>query len=98
MKLQEILADIVKKVQNRPRLFENCQSQKKPILSGVKAKRLNFHKTLNLLKTYTNRREQAVLVYLYLFKTKRGKPKKYPGDNPYPSFPSRSLEPIIQKP
>jgi hypothetical protein len=29
MKLQEILADIVKKVQNRPRLFENCQSQKK---------------------------------------------------------------------
>ncbi|ADY73946.1 transposase IS4 family protein [Desulfurobacterium thermolithotrophum DSM 11699] len=54
--------------------------RKKPILSGMKAKRLNFHKVLNLSKTYMNRRGQAVLVYLYPFKTKRGRPKKYPDE------------------
>jgi len=46
----------------------------------MKAKRLNFHKVLNLSKTYMNRRGQAVLVYLYPFKTKRGRPKKYPDE------------------
>jgi hypothetical protein len=51
--------------------------RKKPILSGMKAKRLNFHKVLNLSKTYMNRRGQAVQGYLYPVKTKKGRPRKY---------------------
>ena len=43
----------------------------------MKAKRLNFHKVLNLSKTYMNRRGQAVQGYLYPVKTKKGRPRKY---------------------
>ena len=56
------------------------KGRKKPILSGMKAKRLNFHKVLKLSKTYMNRRGQAVLGYLYPFKRKIGRPKKYPDE------------------
>jgi hypothetical protein len=46
----------------------------------MRAKKFNFSKILKLTKHYMNRRGQALLKYLYPFKTKRGRPKKYPDD------------------
>jgi len=61
-------------------MFENCQFHKKPILSGMKGKKLNFQQVLKLTQTYMHRRGQALIQYLYPFKTKRGRPKKYPDE------------------
>ena len=46
----------------------------------MKAKKLNFNKILKLTKRYMHRRGQALIEYLYPFKTKRGRPKKYPDE------------------
>jgi len=43
----------------------------------MKARRLNFQQILKLSKTYMHRRGQALIQYLYPFKTKRGRPRKY---------------------
>ena len=46
----------------------------------MKAKRLNFQQVLKLTQNYMHRRRQALLKYLYPFRTKRGRPKKYPDE------------------
>ncbi len=46
----------------------------------MKAKRLNFQQLLKLTKNYMHRRGQALVRYLHPFKTKRGRPTKYPDD------------------
>ena len=46
----------------------------------MKGKRLNFQKVLKLTKTYMHRRGQALMKYLYPFKSKRGRPRKYPDE------------------
>ncbi len=44
----------------------------------MKARRLDFQQVFKFIKTYTNWKRQALIKCLYLFKTKRGRPKKYP--------------------
>jgi len=46
----------------------------------MKGKKLNFQQVLKLTQTYMHRRGQALIQYLYPFKTKRGRPKKYPDE------------------
>jgi len=43
----------------------------------MKAKKFNFKNVLKFTQRYMHRRGQALLRYLYPFKTKRGRPRKY---------------------
>ncbi len=46
----------------------------------MKGKKLNFQQVLKLTQNYMHRRGQALIQYLYPFRTKRGRPKKYPDE------------------